>query len=96
MGINTMVKHDQISHFKGLKKNSKLYFATPNKEPNISKCMKVVEQVWNVKISRSEFNGIMIGIILDLIADPWGCFEISKQGNLGYGAFKSIEFARKC
>ncbi len=36
----------------------------------------------------------MIGIILDHIADPWGWFETSKQGNLYYRAFKSIEFTR--
>ena len=78
MGINAMVKHDQISHFKGLKKFWKLHFAIPNKESKILKHMKVVEQVWNVKISRSEFNGTMIRIILDPIADPWGWFETSK------------------
>ncbi len=41
--------------------------------------MKVVKQVWNVKISKSEFNGTMIGIILGLIADPWGWFEFPNK-----------------
>ncbi len=50
----------------------------PNKVLKYLKCVKVVEQVWNVKISRSEFNGTMIRIILDPIADPWGWFEISE------------------
>ncbi len=32
MGINAMVKHDQISHFTGSKKFSKLHFPAPNEE----------------------------------------------------------------
>ncbi len=82
--------------FQRFKKISKLHFATPNEELKILKCVKVVEQVWNIKISRSEFNGTMIRITLDPIADAWGWFEISKWGNLCYGAFKSIEFTRRC
>ena len=64
--------------FQRFKKKLKLHFATPNEKSKFLKCVKVVEQVWNVKISRSEFNGTMIRIILDPIADAWGWFETYK------------------
>ena len=35
-------------------------------------------------------------MISDPIAGPWGWFGLSKQGNLCYGAFKSIGFTRNC
>ena len=66
------------------KRNWRFHFAILNEELKILKCVKVVEQVWNVKISRSELNATMIGIILiilDPIADPCSWFETSKQEN---------------
>ncbi len=96
MGINAVVKHDRVLYSNNSQKFSKLRFGIPNEESKFWQCVKVVQQVSNVKISRSEFNGTTIGIILDPIADPWGWFEISKWGNLCYIAFESIEFTRNC
>ena len=95
MGINAMVKHDQISHFKGSKKNSKLYFATPNKESNILKheSGQTGVKCQNFKIWIQWYNDWdHFGSYCRSLGLIW----ISKQGNLCYGAFRSIEFARKC